>query len=332
MEVISNFFLYLTCVLMYYNSLFNMPKISQLLEFIKQDWSEKKNMKEFEIMKKYAEDGRTYSLIIIILTYGLIFSAMSVPAVPYILDIYFPLNQTRFHTLPFSVELFMDTDKHYCLALFIIFFASSLSCLVVVGNYTLFAVLVYHICGMFCVVRNMLDDVIDITKVYIRDRNTEDKIYAKIVRSIKYHKKTLEFDSIFNSSFEQSLSILIVLGSIIIIITFIRLLQNIEFEHENIRETISSVLNIVVNCGILSMKCHLGQKIIDHSVLIFDKAFDIPWYMLSKKSQMLLYFMMMRSLKPCYFLLANFFILSIKLSMSIIQTTLSYAMVIYSLQ
>nr|XP_050865380.1 uncharacterized protein LOC127070876 [Vespula vulgaris] len=318
MEVISNFVLYLTCVLMYYNSLFNMPKISQLLELIKQDWLEKENMKEFEIMKKYAKDGRMYSLMIIMLTYGLIFLVMSVSAIPYILDIYFPLNQTRFHTLPFSVELFIDTEKYYCLAFFIIFFTSSLSCIVVVGNYTLFAVLVYHICGMFCVVRNMLDDVVDVTKEYVYDRNTEDIAYAKIIRSIKYHKKTLEFDSIFNSSFEQGLSIL--------------LLKNSAFEYENIRETISSILNIIVNCGILYMKCHLGQKIIDHSVLIFDKTFDMPWYMLSKKSQMLLCFMMMRSLKPCYFVLANFFILSIKFSISVIQTTLSYAMVMYSLQ
>ncbi|KAL2718677.1 odorant receptor 4-like [Vespula squamosa] len=223
MEVISNFVLYLTCVLMYYNSLFNMPKISQLLELIKQDWLEKENMKEFEIMKKYAEDGRMYSLMILMLTYGLIVSVMSVSAVPYILDIYFPLNQTRFRTLPFSVELFIDIEKHYCLAWFITFFISSLSCVAIVGNYTLFAVLVFHICGMFCVVRNMLNDVVDVTKEYIRDCNTEDKAYAKIIRSIKYHKKALEFDSIFNSSFEQGLSILLVLGSIIIIITFLRI-------------------------------------------------------------------------------------------------------------
>lgn len=84
---------------MYYNSLFNMSKvwmssntnnvkeiilgkkrirkiiliddswvllqISKLLEFIKRDWFEQENMKEFEIMKKYAKDGRMYSLMII---------------------------------------------------------------------------------------------------------------------------------------------------------------------------------------------------------------------------------------------------------------------------
>ncbi|KAI4494086.1 hypothetical protein M0802_009240 [Mischocyttarus mexicanus] len=224
-------------------------QISQLLEHIKQNWLEKEHIKEFQIMKKYAENGRTYSLIIILLSYGLILSALFVSTIPLILDIYSPLNQTRHRILPFPMEFFIDIQRHYLLVLLITFFMTVIACTAVVGNYTLFAILVYYTCGMFCVVGNMLDGI---KTEYLYNRYTENEVHVKIVRSIEYHQKTLEF--------------------------------------------------------------------------------DIPWYMLSTKSQMLLLFMMMRSLKPCYFLIINFLTLSVKLSMSVIQTTLSYAMVIYSVQ
>ncbi|KAI4484607.1 hypothetical protein M0804_007173 [Polistes exclamans] len=238
----------------FYVSIQFFASINQILKLIKQNWFEKEHSEEFQIMKKYAED---------VLTYGLILTAISISAIPFILDMYFPLNQTRHLTLPFPMEFFLDIQKHFILILVITFVMSSITCTAVVANYTLFAVLIYNICGMFCVVgvspvnslivhllsRNMLDDI---RKDILYDHYTEDKVYAKIIRSIKYHKKTLEF--------------------------------------------------------------------------------YIPWYVLSTKSKTLLLFMMMRSLKPCYFVLVNFVNLSVQLSMSVIKTTLSYAMVIYSVQ
>ncbi|KAF7418410.1 hypothetical protein HZH68_001063 [Vespula germanica] len=191
---------------------------------------------------------------------------------PVFLDIINPLNETRYRELPYPVVDFIDQQKYF-------YHLSMLSFMVVldmsfcgIANYALIAIFVQYMCGMFSVVGNMLENALDSKLIKSDDPNKEAKIYAKIVRSIKYHKEALKFDADFNALFETTYLIMLICAPILVTLGFVRILQDDAFETKNQMETIHSLINVLCNLFFVYGNCYLGQKVIDQSVFVFDKA------------------------------------------------------------
>lgn len=152
-------------------------QINNLLERIQRDWYNKEGTKEFEIMKKFAEEGRVYTIIIIsklisfndrsffiypmfniqiqiflVIYLTSIIGISLISIFPVFLDIINPLNETRYRELPYPVVDFIDQQKYF-------YHLSMLSFMVVldmsfcgIANYALIAIFIQYMCGMFSVV------------------------------------------------------------------------------------------------------------------------------------------------------------------------------------
>nr|KAF7438786.1 hypothetical protein H0235_001177 [Vespula pensylvanica] len=296
-----------------------------LLEIIKDDWHEQEGTKEFEVMKKFAQDSKTYSIIMLAIFYVPVYVMMIASTLPLALDFINPLNETRPRTLPFLMEFYVDEQKHFCPLLMIIFVMLLILGLTLISNCTLFLVFIQHLCGMFYVVGNMVDNVFN-------DKHcSEVETYAKIVRCIKYHKQALEFEMKLRALYEHVYLGLVIIGLFLMATSVIQLIQKNTFKLENPIESLVSITIFISSTIIIYLKCYFGQKLIDHSTYLLNKIFNTPWYLLTKKSQILLWFMMARSTKPCYLSCGKPFCISIQFFASMLQTAVSYAMVFCSL-
>ncbi|KAL2749083.1 odorant receptor 4-like [Vespula maculifrons] len=319
------FLIYLYYALSYYNNFFKLSKIRKLLTRINRDWCERGGTKEFKIMKQYAEESRIYMILMIIINYASLSANVFIPATPFILDIFYPLNETRPRLFPFPVKFLIDTQKYYYFLLIITYISVSLLLLAGISHYAFCLSFVQHACGMYMVVGNMLENLFDDKK--FDNSKLEDESYPKIVQSIKYHKEALKFSADLNSLYETTYFFMLILGPFLMGCGFIQILQDDAFTIENLAGSIVITINIICNLIVIYWNCYLGQKIIDHSVLLIDKAYSTPWYMLSLRSQILFKFIIMRSMRTSYLSLGKFSILSVKFFASLIQTALSYATV-----
>nr|KAF7438784.1 hypothetical protein H0235_001175 [Vespula pensylvanica] len=324
------FLIYLYYALSYYNNFFKLSKIRKLLTRINRDWCERGDTKEFKIMKQYAEESRIYMILMIIINYASLSANVFIPATPFILDIFYPLNETRPRLFPFPVKFLIDTQKYYYFLLIITYISVSLLLLAGISHYAFCLSFVQHACGMYMVVGNMLENLFDDEK--FDNSKLEDEFYPKIVQSIKYHKEALKFSADLNSLYETTYFFMLILGPFLMGCGFIQILQDDAFTIENLAGSIVIIINIICNLIVIYWNCYLGQKIIDHSVLLVDKAYSTPWYMLSVRSQILFKFIIMRSMRTSYLSLGKFSILSVKFFASLIQTALSYATVANSIR
>ncbi|XP_046814276.1 uncharacterized protein LOC124422197 [Vespa crabro] len=298
---------------MHLNNSINSSQMYRLLEIIKNDWCEQEGTKEFEIMKKYAWDSKIYSIIMLAILFLPIYIIMIASILPLTLDFINPLNETRPRVLPFLMEFYVDEQKYFCPLLMIIFIMILLLGLTVISNCTLFLVFIQHLCGMFYVVGNMVDNVFN-------DKHcSELETYAKIVRCIKYHKEALEFEMKLRALYEHVYLGLVIIGLFLMATSIIQLIQKNAFKLENLIESSVSITIFISSTIIIYLKCYFGQKLIDHSTYLLNKIFNTPWYLLTKKSQILLWFMMARSTKPCYLSFGKPFCISIQFFASLIQ-------------
>ncbi|KAK2580535.1 hypothetical protein KPH14_007670 [Odynerus spinipes] len=314
LEITPDLLICIAGVLMYTNNSLNRSKLYELLELVKQEWREKRDTKEFEIMKKYAEDSRKYSIMMITIYYGTIFLLTCISIVPPCLDVIYPLNETRPRKLPFSIEFFLDEEKHFYSMLLMSLVMAMILGVSVISNCNIFLLFLQHLCGMFIVAGNMIDSV-------FKDKHcSEAEAYIKVVRSIKYHKQTLEFEEFLRVTYQRIYLLLVLIGLCLMCITFLQLVHKITQEVGDLSDSTISIVIFISSTIIVYLNCYFGQKIIDHSTFLFSKAFSAPWYLLTKKSQMLLWFMMTRSMKPCYLSLGKPFFVSIQFFASVSTT------------
>ncbi|KAF7405667.1 hypothetical protein HZH68_005036 [Vespula germanica] len=120
------------------------------------------------------------------------------------------------------------------------------------------------------------------------------------------------------------------------------------FQLENILQAMNSnknynlisasvrVLNAFVR--IVNIICYMfgifyyGQKLIDCSTNILEKAYTIPWYLTSSKIKFSLMMVLQRSLKKSTLFIGNLFPMSLELFGTILKTTSCYITTLHALQ
>ncbi|TGZ45825.1 hypothetical protein DBV15_02677 [Temnothorax longispinosus] len=127
--------------------------IKELMERIQIDWNALQDEKEIEIIRKYAKTARRYMYAFVGIAYPGTVGYVSLPFLPDILDIVAPLNESRARNLPFLVEYFLDEQKYFYLILLHMTITLIIGIVTIVSTETLTFAYIYHICGMFEIVR-----------------------------------------------------------------------------------------------------------------------------------------------------------------------------------
>ncbi|KAF7386948.1 hypothetical protein HZH66_011400 [Vespula vulgaris] len=99
----------------------------------------------------------------------------------------------------------------------------------------------------------------------------------------------------------------------------------------NRTEAIEGFIYMIMLVFTLHFNFYLGQLLINYSNAAFRELCNIPFYILSIKTQKLFLFLLTRSIKPCEISIFGIFVISHKILAAIIQRAFSLAMVYYSL-
>ncbi|XP_047348331.1 uncharacterized protein LOC124948573 isoform X3 [Vespa velutina] len=302
-NVSSYAFLCMVYLAKYGFHMFQLENIKCLIIRIQRNWNLLIDEKEREIMEEYTQKGKKFTFICL---YQEVY--------------YYPILLHMYTIFLVGLTVVIATEAFY-------------------------AIIVQHACGLFHIVGYRFEQVFNestLNSISLSRKSFE--INYSIVRAINSHQNAIEkfsnsqrFVDHMNSCFSNSYFMLMILGVISLIMNCTDILQAMNpNKNYNLVSASVRILNAFVR--IINIICYLfgifycGQKLIDCSINILEKAYTIPWYLASSKIKVSLMMVLQRSLKKSTLFLGNLFPMSFELFGTILKTTSCYITTLHALQ
>ncbi|KAL0127099.1 hypothetical protein PUN28_005418 [Cardiocondyla obscurior] len=319
-ESMTSYLLTIVALIKVYTIQLNNYKMKDLTQHLVVDWKTEKTPEQLKIMKLYANTSRQLCLIYVAYVLSGVIIFFSLPLVPFILDVMWPLNQSRPVISPYPGYYFVDTREYF----FKIFWHSIISWEIiftaVVAHDCLLMTYVEHICSMFTMVGldyeslfSNCDKAMEITNNY------KEICRKKVVLLVHAHKEALRLVELLENTFSIPFAIQMLLAIIGMSVTLLQITQQ-----NDIIKSCRYTLYVVGQLIHLFWFSFEGQKLIDHSLQMSDKIYNSSWYEVSASSQKLIILVMMRSTRPSVLSAGKIFIFSLESFTTALQTSMSY--------
>ncbi|XP_032687876.1 odorant receptor Or2-like [Odontomachus brunneus] len=159
----------------------------------------------------------------------------------------------------------------------------------------------------------------------------EITIYKGILSAIDMHRKTLNFCECILSPFKFTLCFSEILAVICLSLNMFQVFQIVAFggKIEEFCLYFAYIIPILVYMFIIN---YLGQEITDHNDNVFLSIYNVCWYIAPLSIQKLILLLLQRGNKPYTLSVAGLFVASLEFFAKLINMSLSYFTVMYSVQ
>ncbi|XP_072761613.1 odorant receptor 9a-like isoform X2 [Anoplolepis gracilipes] len=306
-----------------------VPQIKDLTNQLYSHWKSLQSPEEYEIMKTYAAKARLFSLIYS--SYYVICCPMFVliSLTPQILDIVLPLNESRPIILPYEAHYFVHDDREY---FYYIFFHALIAIIIIItgilAHDCMVLTYVEHVCSIFAVAGFRFENLAYNKNTHLINNDLINMYNQKITTSVHAHWQALQFAELLENTFSITFAIQIAIVTIAMSISLLQMAVQLDDTLETMRYT-AFVVGQLIHLFCFSLQ---GQRLIDHSLRMHDKIYNCLWYNIPVKSQKLLLNVMNRSLQPNILSAGGIYIFSLKSFTTVLQSSVSYFMVLASFQ
>ncbi|XP_018311742.1 odorant receptor 4 [Mycetomoellerius zeteki] len=163
-------------------------------------------------------------------------------------------------------------------------------------------------------------DVKDVICNKSKSQDYEDETYRELVLLVRKHQLSIEYVRLLNSLFEMYSFMLLFVTIIIISLLGIQIISLMKHKEEMVRY-VAMVIGAFIHLFVLS---YPGQRIMDHSADIFQKAYNMLWYKTSRRTIRLLNILLYRGFVPCTLTAGKMYVLSMANYASMVQISMSY--------
>nr|AXM05207.1 odorant receptor [Campoletis chlorideae] len=314
------------------NLSFHSKNFRSILDHICSDWERFSDSPNIEILHKYGARGCWITKTYLGWMYAACLCYVVMPlTMPVILESFQPTdskdpNRTKELIYLYNANYGVNSDDYYYIIFGHMFFESWVTIISVLSNDVMYFTCVEHACALFEIVGENLKRIRG--NETPADDSKEDINYKIICHCIDLHKEAIIFTSLIDSSYSACLLVVIGGSLILLSVTGLQVLmyrdelgQLIRFGSYSIAQIFHLYLNSIP-----------GQKIMDHSLSIFDYAYSVDWHNLTPKAQKLIILMMIRSLRPCQITAGKMYIVTMENYSAVMQTSMSFFTVLSSMQ
>ncbi|KAL6441757.1 hypothetical protein ACFW04_003688 [Cataglyphis niger] len=349
-ECILSTIIVIACFTKLFNLSFRTNEMRYLLSLIEYHWQTFNNPTDVKILQNYVIFCR--KVVIFYATYVYVSTSLYLlmPISPQILDIVMPLNESRPRKFLFEVEYLIDREKYYYFILFHSYVAVVAVMSIVVCADTTYIAYVQHGCSLFAAVGYRLEHITIVSKEHhlsrmsYRTKNEEktwnpdmeiediffeqQTIFRELIICLRKHQLAIEYARLLESSFMLSTGIQLSCNLIALSLVGIQVISNLDNTEDFIRY-ISLCAGAFFHLLCMSLP---GQRLMDHSINVFDKTYRSHWYAFSLKSKKLLRILLYRSIVPCTLTASKIYVMSMANYSTVVQTAMSYFMTFSSLK
>ncbi|KAL2714434.1 LOW QUALITY PROTEIN: hypothetical protein V1478_015619 [Vespula squamosa] len=277
-------------VYFYTNIYFNLAQIKLLCSHVRLDYELIMDEKELNIMEKYTNQSKLYIYLLIVLFY-LHFISKTAPSILNVFLYIFGSLDGIDLTLPFPIHNVLQTGLlYYCLLIYQIISAFLVITIGIIC-YSMYWTLLHHAYAQFNIIVKKVHQPFRCDQRYTQNAwysKTSQEELDWIIDIIKCHGRVTE------------------------------LIFQLFSEMLDTREAIEGFIYMVALLFTVYFNFYLGQLLINHSNAVFRELCNIPFYILSIKTQKLLLFLLTRSIKPCKISVIGVFVISHKVFAEVI--------------
>ncbi|KYQ56437.1 Putative odorant receptor 13a [Trachymyrmex zeteki] len=298
----------------------NRYKMKVLIDRVFLEWDELETPEEYEIMKRYAENGRRYSLGYSLYCFISAFLFLCISLIPPLLDTVLPLNESRPILSVHPGYYFVDEKEYFFYIFWHAVVVWEIAVTGIVAHDCMLLTYIEHVCSIFALGGFRFERLMYKCNEYESDTITvlhshaRDTFRKRIAFSVYTHRKALKFAQLIEDIFSITLALQIALNTVMISITLLQI-KMLYFSYcmEITQHNASVFIVVRYVVYVLSQLIHLfclsfeGQKLIDHSLQTRDK---ILWYETAPKSQRMLLFVMQKALQPVFLSACKIYIFS----------------------
>ncbi|XP_023245228.1 uncharacterized protein LOC106643201 [Copidosoma floridanum] len=308
-------------------------KIKKVLDGIQRDFRVHA-ADELEVLDSYSRTASRFNYFYAACMFGVAWSFSTLPLVLHLMDVLVPLNETRLQQKPRPMTYHIGAlDDNMPVIILHSYFADVLSMILIVGLDTLYLSLAYHACALFVIVAKRARGAIDRRGEGVGPSDgrsgDRDAHYPNCVKTVVAHQYALEFVGTIELAF-SSLN-LISIGCSVVPLAFVAftVLVSKDSPDERIRYFLYAFAEVV----------HLfyynwpGEKIREHSLLVYKVCYDGNWYEeeFGLKCQKLINLVMIRSQRPCIITAGKMYELGLKNFAAVVKVAMSYLTVLSSI-
>ncbi|XP_070165807.1 uncharacterized protein [Polyergus mexicanus] len=326
------------CFTKLFNLGFRINEMRYLFSLIEYHWQVFNNSTDIEILQDYVIFGRKVVIFYAIYVYVSTSLYLLMPISPQILDIVMPLNESRPRKFLFEVEYHIDREKYYYFILFHSYVAVIAVMSIVVCADTTYIAYVQHGCSLFTAIGYRLEHIVTISKEHqfqtsyltkndeeIEDIYFKETVFRELIVCLQKHQLAIQYARLLESSFMLSTGIQLSCNMIALSLVGIQVMSNLDSTEDFVRY-VSLCAGAFFHLLCMSLP---GQRLMDHSINIFDKTCRSHWYTFSLKSKRLLRILLYRSLVPCTLTAGKIYVMSMA---NYSTTAMSYFMTFSSLK
>ncbi|EZA54426.1 hypothetical protein X777_05658 [Ooceraea biroi] len=330
-KVFSIVCFFMICIVTHNSFWVNAYTVRCLLEKLQHMCNELKDQNEIAIIKKYRNNAKRYTTVLILLVMCSLIGLSFLPFLKRMFGTFLHLNESQQRrTMYVMTEYFVDQQKNFYFIVLHMYAASYVEMTALIGPGMLIIGYLKHVCGMFKIASYRIEHAMSINmfdKIYLRD---EAEIHKEIMRAVDIHCKAMEFANFLISNFQDTFVMSQMFNVLCLSLNLYRVFQAASVTG-NMGEFL---IHFSLATGIFLYSFvanYAGQEIIDHYNYIFSAAYNIEWYLAPISIQKLILFLLLRRSRP-FNLKMLIFVPSLECFASLSITSISYFTVMCSVQ
>ncbi|XP_017754778.1 PREDICTED: uncharacterized protein LOC108546974 [Eufriesea mexicana] len=307
----------------------NRENFKKIFIFVTKEWKELKLNNELHILEEIASQGSKMALIYrnTLLSFTVLF--VLVPLFFPILDVVYPLNETRQRQQFLKVNYIFFDDKDYFFYVYIqLTWGAVITVLGIVTVDSLYILIIHHSSGLFAVCSHRVQKATRDTDLITGEPISESYTHEQCRNCIIFHHEAIQFYDILNESSQSSYLAQVGLNMMGISVTAVQTVANLDKPDEAFRTGVFLGAE-QFHLFVISLP---GQVLLDYCSMLADDIYGSMWYRIPVKIQKMLYTMQIRSKKPCALTAGGLYQMNMENFGITFKTCMSYFTMLMSLK
>ncbi|XP_026828772.1 uncharacterized protein LOC105285098 isoform X3 [Ooceraea biroi] len=323
LKVLSFVFPTLFMVIKYCTLIIQANNVKQLVEQIRHDWKLVKGKLEIDIIKKYAENGRFVTIIVIVCCHCGIICYITLQLLPLILNVIAPLNESRSVKLIATTEYFLNREKYIWVMLVHEIVTVYLRMVTMCSTSMTLMMQILHACALFNIASYRMENAIQENVLTIHDHLKENLLHQRIAHVVLIHRRAIRFIELCLSSFAIPFALLILIGVSSLSVNLFHLLQLITAA-DDVHEIYAAFYSVLLHFCYMFIFNYGGEIVQNHGMQVFEATYNGLWYVTPLRTQKLILFVMQRAIVKITLSCGNIVVASLEGFLTLTSTAISY--------
>ncbi|KAL6419400.1 hypothetical protein ACFW04_014805 [Cataglyphis niger] len=238
------------------------------------------------------------------------------------------MNVSRSHSLPFTMEYFVDQETYFYYILLHINVSSCIGMTVTVGIGTTLIAYFQYTCGMIRISSYRIKYAMHVDTLKNNKLKNEILILQRIISAIDIHRQAIKLIKLLVFKIEKMLFCLILVGVTCLSLNLFRIASYAD----NVMEILFPFVFVIISVLYMFVANYVAQNLTDHNNDFFATVYDVQWYEAPLHIQKLILFLLLKGSKKFTVSIGGLFVGSLECFATLVKTSVSYFTVIYSMQ